>query len=1034
MYKIIDYLVDRGLVVLLISLFLILLGSYVTFNKINREAFPNVNLDKIQINVAQPGASPEEMERLVIIPIEQELKTLDGIDKTNSTAFPGSARIDLELDPDASNRKTIANDVQLAVDRARLPQSLPDDPVVTEIDGRVFPIIQLAISAPRNELAMKMLGDKIEEDLLHIDGVARIQVQGDRNAEIRIVVKPDKLKQHRVTIGDIANLLRSWNINSSGGNIDTVDGQRVVRIVGEYKNAEDVKKLVLRANEYGHGLTIADVADVSVQLEKATMYQDVAGKPAVHMIVLKKTDADIISTVDKIKQYLKVDLPKRYGDDISVDSFEDFSRFARLRLGVLTNNGMVGIVLVLISLVVFLRASVAISTTLSLPIVFLSGLFILYMSGMTLNLISMMGFIMVLGMLVDDAIMIGENIAYHMEKGVPAHQAAVKGSMELISPVTTTIMTTVIAFVPLLFMSGIIGKFVFSIPIVVITLLVLSWLESFLILPNHVSHLTHAGRKVPERKWLLGLENVYAAVLRWAIRHSWITILLTILMFVGSIALATHMKFRLFPPVGIEQYMVRATAEPGINLEQMQRKLIAVDKYMRSRINPEYLETTLVTSGQIAKDSGDPIVLRGSRFGQIRAIYIPAVLREEHDALKDMMLLSHELPKKFPELAFAFEELKPGPPTGRALQVELSGFDFNDADAAAKNLIQFLRGVKGVTTIESDAQPGDKEIRVTVDHGLAAYAGVDLATIADHVNAAGDGLRVSTTRWGSEEVDITIRFPEQRVAGQLAHLQQLQIPNKRGGLVRLDKIARFSETEGYSTIRHAENVRVLNVLANIDPEILTSVQINKLVAEQQDKWLGEYKDKVNVKFGGENEKNEESVADLKTAFLFAMLGILFLLAIQFNNLSYPIAVMLAIPFGIIGVILSFYLHDLFWKPMPLSFMSLLGTVALSGVVVNSSLVLLVFVQRFIQEGMNYKEAIIQAGRRRLRAVILTAATTIFGLLPTAYGWGGLDPFVSPMALALSWGLIFSTLITLIVIPAIVSAVMGARQYLRSLRH
>jgi multidrug efflux pump subunit AcrB len=293
---------------------------------------------------------------------------------------------------------------------------------------------------------------------------------------------------------------------------------------------------------------------------------------------------------------------------------------------------------------------------------------------------------------------------------------------------------------------------------------------------------------------------------------------------------------------------------------------------------------------------------------------------------------------------------------------------------------------------------------------------VDLATAARHVRAAVGGLVVSTTRRGTEEIDITIRYPENNV-DQIKQLHELLIPNQREGLIPLSRIARFVEHPGFTTIRHKSGIRVVNVVADINTEVITSSGINKLVAEKEPEWIGDAVNKVQVKYGGEEEKNQESFEGLKYSFAFALVGIFFILAIQFNNLSYPVVVMFSIPFGAVGIILSFFLHDIFWKPMPLSFFSTMGMVALSGVVVNSALVMLVFIQRKLKEGMAFHEAIIHAGRRRLRAVLLTATTTVVGLLPTAYGWGGMDPFVSPMALALSWGLAFATLITLFVIPA-----------------
>lgn len=1027
MKAIIDYLVHRGLVVNLISISVLLMGVVAVLS-INREAFPNVNLDKILVDVAYPGATPVEVERLVITPIEKELKSLAGIDKMISVAFPGSGRITLELDPYATNRKRLVSDVQLAVDHAELPADLPTDPITTEVDGAVFPVIRLAISAPLSKLEMKRLGDRIEDDLLSQDGIAKVIVQGDRKAEIRIVVDPEKMQQQRISVGELASLLRKWNINASGGEIDTDEGQKSIRIVGEFQTPKDVSSLVIRANEKGKGVTIGDIASVTENLAQASTYYDVEGKSALSMMVLKKSDADIITTVDNLKQYLD-EIPRRYGNNVEVSTFQDFSQFARLRLSVLTNNGMVGLVFVFISLVLFLRPSVAFTTTIGLPIVFLGGLYFLYASGMTLNLISMMAFIIVLGMIVDDAIIIGENITYHMEQGEPPLKAATIGALELLGPVTTTVMTTMVAFLPMLFMTGIIGKFIISIPIVVMLLLFISWLESFLILPSHVVSFANPKKKPKERAWLIKLEDGYANLLEKVINHHWATVGIgaAIIILTAFLLMSGRMTFQLFPAAGVNEYLVRVTAPAGTSLEKMQKHLISIDSNLRKNIKPAYLETTLLGSGQIAVDEGDPLTQRGGRFGQIRVIYILAVSRPDHDALDDMRKLSKIIPDLYPGLEIAFTELKSGPPTGRPLQVELSSYDDQVTNATAKRLINFLGTVEGVTAVDSGLKPGDQEIHIVFDKGLAAYAGVDLATAASHVRAAVDGLRVTTTRQGTEEIDITIRYPKNK-KDELTSLKELHIPNERGGLVPLHRIARFDQHTGYTTVRHKAGIKIQSVVADIDTSIITSRAINKLVADKQSEWTGDAAKKVKIHYGGEEEKNLESIIGLAKSFGFALIGIFFILAIQFNNLKYPILVMMAIPFGAIGIIVSFFLHDIFWRPMPLSFFSMLGMVAMSGVVVNSSLILLVFVQRAIKEGHELKEAILLAGRRRLRAVLLTAVTTVVGLLPTAYGWGGMDLFVSPMALALSSGLIFATVITLLALPSMFLAAHDIRQW------
>ncbi|VAW96545.1 Acriflavin resistance protein [hydrothermal vent metagenome] len=1025
MKTIIAFFVQRSLVVNLISIFVIVIGIYASF-VINREAFPNVNLDQISITISYPGSSPEEVELLVITPIEQELKSIDGIDKMTSVSFPARGTIVLELDSKSSNRERMISDVQLAIDQAKLPLDLPYDPYVLEIDGRVFPIIQLAISAPVTDLELKRLGDRIKDDLLDIRGVSKVQILNNRKSELRILVDPQKLKSNRISIGDLQRILKSWNINAPGGEINTPQGQKSLRIVGQFKDPTDAENLIIRSNEFGEGIRLGDIATISEELEKPTEYYDVNGKPALVMLVMKKADGDIIESVKQIRSYLAL-ISKKYGSDVKVSTFQDFSEKAQLRLSVLTTNGIVGLFLVFICLILFLRPSVALTTTWGLPIVFLSGLFLLHSIGVTLNLVSMLGFIMVLGMIVDDAIIVGENITFHMEEGVSPPKAATLGAYELMGPVSTTVLTTVAAFLPMLFMSGIIGKFIVSIPIVVISLLLLSWLESFFILPSHVSEFTHAHRNVKERAWLIKFENIYAYVLDKSLKHRVLTVMLSFLILIASIIMSANlMKFELFPSEGVEEFYIHATAKRGTSLQDMQAILHEINTEVRRNLDQTKLESIVITAGKMALDSvNDPLTQRGSRFGQLHIIFTPTLLRPEHDAQTEMNRILDILITEFLNLDISLHAKKPGPPTGRALQVEIISEQFDLSKKVAKNLKKYLENIKGVKSIETDLRRGDDELRIILDRKKAIYAGVDLATVSTHVRAIASGLRVSTIRRGKEEIDVTIRLPDD-ISKNVDYLKTIEIPNNRNGLIPLNKISRIEQVPAVATVRHSEGRQVLRVMANVDPKVITSLSLNRMVKNNKDIWLGNTKENVSVNFGGEQEKNQESFESLGIAFLFALIGIYFILAIQFNHIGYPFAVMLAIPFGAVGVILSFYVHDLLWKPMPLSFFSTMGMVALTGVVVNSSMILLVFIQRALKQGVNAYDAIMQAGRRRLRAVVLTAITTVVGLLPTAYGWGGMDPFVSPMALALSWGLIFATLVTLITIPALMAILLRAK--------
>jgi multidrug efflux pump subunit AcrB len=1004
----IAFFVRRGLLVNMLSGMLLLGGIYAAMN-IQREAFPSVNFDLVVIGAAYPGASPQELEQLVAMPIERELKGIDGIKKTTSTSYPGTMEIIIQVDPNYTDRSRFVSDVQQAVNRAVLPDDLPRDPFVKEIKSEQTPVISFSIFGPIPDLELKHIANKIEDDLLALPGVSKVNVKGDRKEEIRITLIPEKMQKHHVSTEDVINLIRKWNVNAPGGQLKTKGGLKTIRVNGEFTSAEDAATLVIRANEFGEALYLSDIADVTQTLEKPRKYVDAMGEPAMNFTVVKQADADIITVVDEVRKYLP-NIPQHYGEAIQVRAYMDFSINTRIRLNVLTSNGAIGLILVLLTLFTFLRPAVAFTTAWGLPIIFFSGLLVLFLMGTTLNLLTMFGFIIVLGLMVDDAIIIGENATYHMEKGLSPTEAAIKGTQELLGPVTATVLTTVVAFLPMMFMEGIIGKFVYSIPVVVVILLIFSWVEAIFILPNHVADFANPNAHPKERRLLVWMTDLYEKLLRWALKLRYLTIALTLAAFVGSIALAGIVKFQLFPPGAEDQFYLQVTLPAGSSLEDTRHVLSKMDKEVRKHVPEELLETTVAVAGDNSANEQEALKQIGDRFGYLKVILTSFAVRDI-SAYKVMDDVKGGMQGMFPDVEINYVMLKGGPPTGRALQVEITGSD-EHREASGRALIALLESIDGVHSVESGLLAGEPEIHIEVDRKLAAYANVDLASIATHIRAAFDGIPVSTLKQGIEEVDVTIRFPE-TAQRDVNTLKKLLIPNRQGGLVPLERVATFKQVPGLTSIRHKDGLRVLNVTAEVNEDIITSKALNDVVKSKDKAWLSS-SDIVDVKYvmGGEQEKTDESVQGLIFSFIFALLGIFVILAIQFNRISYPFLVMFAIPFGVIGIVVGLYLHG-----EPLSFMSLMGFVALTGVVVNSSLVLAVLIQREFAEGKPWFEAIIHGGRRRFRAVVLTALTTVVGLLPTAYGWGGMDPFVAPMALALSWGLIFSTVITLFAIPA-----------------
>ena len=1006
MKTIISFFVRRGLVVNLLSIMLLLGGLYAAKN-IQREAFPSVNFDVISVSAVYPGTSPKEIENLLLTPLEREIKGIDGIDNIYSTAYAGSMQMTIRVDPNYKDRSRLVSDIQQAINRTTLPSDLPSDPTIFEVKSEQAPVLGFTVLGDVSPLELKHLSTMIKDDVLDLDGVSHVFIQGDLKEEIRIVLDPKRMRAQRVSIQDIIQLIQNWNINAPGGRLKEDKGQRIIRITGEFTSAEDAGNLVIRSNDRGQSLYLKDVADVQLALERPRRMVAAQGKTAVNMIVMKKGDADIIDLVDRVRAYLDT-IPEQY--HLDVHAYHDLSLITRLRLGVLTSNGAIGLALVLLTLLLFLRPAVALTTAWGLPIIFFSGLALLYLSGVTLNLLTMFGFIMVLGLMVDDAIIIGENATWHMERGLSPEQAAITGTLELLGPVTATVLTTIVAFLPLMYMDGIIGKFIYSIPVVVIVLLAFSLVEAIFILPNHIRDIANPNKHPRERVIFNWFSNIYAKVLAIAVKLRYITILLTIAGLVATALLAGQMRFQLFPSGAESEFYLRVNAPIGTTLEQTFDALNKIDAEVRKRIPKDILETTTLVAGENSADQREALKQVGDRFGFVRVILTPFTQRET-SAYDVMDNIEKDIPALFPKLRISFAMQSSGPPVGRALQVEISGSDSAAKIRVAKRLEALLHTIAGATAIESDLQPGQKELHIVLDRAKAAYAGINLKTAALHIKAAFDGVRVSTLKQGKEETDVTIRYPES-AQHDLNTLMQIEIPNPRGGLIPLSRLAHVEESDGTSSIRHKNGEHIINVSAEVDRKTITSKELNDQVKLRIDEWLGDDSKHVHYFLSGEQERSKESVQGLIFSFLFALIGIFIILAIQFNRLSYPLLVMFAIPFGAIGIVVGFFIHG-----QPISFMAMMGFVALTGVVVNASLVLAVFIQRELEAGKAWREAIIESGQRRLRAVLLTTITTVVGLLPTAYGWGGFDPFVAPMALALSWGLLFSTVITLFSIPA-----------------
>ena len=672
-------------------------------------------------------------------------------------------------------------------------------------------------------------------------------------------------------------------------------------------------------------------------------------------------------------------------------------------------------------LVLFLNVRIALLTAIGLPIAFCATIAVMGLFGLSINLITMFGLIIVLGMLVDDGIIVAENCSRHLDNGLSSKEAAIVGTSEVAKPVITTVITTIAAFSPLLFMEGMLGKFIWGIPLVVMIALGASLFEALIILPSHFADFVHFGKNKfksrEELPWFKKIVSFYTGLITKALSRRYWVFSGLILVFIITILFATRMPFVLFSSEdGVEQFYIRAEAPVGTNIYTMNKLIQQVEEKV-AKLPKNQLEAYTTSVGSIGETwMFDPYGKSGGHTAQIIVYLTPYTQRKMKvnkiiDTLREKIKGIQGFDKVY------FEKHEGGPPVGKAVAVQVRGEKFSVLEKISNEIMEFLKSIKGVSDITSDYEIGRGEVRVVINEEQAARAYISVGDIASSVRYAFKGGVATSIKpvKAEEEIDVIVRFPES-YRSKRAAFGKIFIPNKFGNLIPLNKVARLEDKLSMTRIRHLDGKRVITVRADVDNKNITSLKANKAL-ESKFKNLPKKYPGYRIKYAGEQEENVKSARSFVRAFGLAAFFIFLILAASFNSLIQPIIVMMAIPFGLIGVIWAFIFHGL-----PLSFFMMMGIIGLTGIVVNDSIVLVEFINNLRRKGVDRRDSIVKAGQLRLRPVLLTTITTSLGLAPTAYGiWGG-DPFLKPMALTIVWGIICATLLTLIVLPCIYAIV------------
>ena len=1021
MNRLIEYFAKQGTFVNLLSVFVFVMGILAILG-IRREVFPNVDMDLVTISIIYPGASADTVERLITNPLEQDLKEVEGVKKNSSVSSEGIAFFIYQIDPDQTSTSKAKDEIKDVVDAfTELPDGA-EQPVVDVVNSKQTPTIEVALSSDRSEAHVRKAAKELERILTEeVKDLAKVNLSGVRDLEFRVEIKAEQLSKYQLSIVEVVRAIARNNINLPGGKLEgTLEGgfkETIIRTIGEYASQEDIEQVVVRANAVGEAIKVADIAKVFPDFETEKTQYRINARGAMSLTLLKKEKGDAIDMVQDIKEVIEAH-KDQLGEGIYIDYINDQSYYVQRRISVLANNLFWGLGLVLIILSLVLPFRVGLITSFGIPFSFLGAIIYFYTQDLSINLISMMGLIIVVGMLVDDAVVITENAQRLREEGTPPMKAAILGTQQMWAPVTVSVLTTVLAFAPLMYMSGIFGKFVKHIPLGVIVALLISLLECFFILPHHL----HAWGGKPKngevpKGVLTNLWDRYALPAYSSIIGKILTgryvVLVLVFAFVGLTGgfAVKYMKFILFPPGGIENFSINLEGPNGSSLQNTSQLAETIETQLLKYIHEHELEDITTKVGEQRQGPNDPRAKQGSEFAQIKVYLTPETERQRiaDDIIADLKKQVTIDPRI---RLLTYEQQAGGPPVGKPVSIGVRGKSYDEILPVVRRVEKLLTETKGVSDILNSFVEGKEEIHVKVNQTRMTTAGLTLEDVAQAVRASIDGLVATSIKQLNEEIDIRVSL-SQKDRENVATLDEILIPNSRGNLIHLKNIASFTTTRGIAAYQHKQNQREVLVTAEIDTDLTSSSEVNQKVMNASKDLLSGY-DGLSLDFGGENEDTEESLASLKKAFFVAVFLIAIILIMLFKNLYQPLVVMSTIPLGAISVIWSFSMHG-----MPLSFLGMIGVVSLAGVIVNNAIVFVDFINQHRGDGLSSRDSIIQAAKNRLRPIFLTTVTTVAGILPTAYGLGGKDAFVVPIAMALGWGLLFGSILTTVVLPALV---------------
>ncbi|MBD3170828.1 MAG: AcrB/AcrD/AcrF family protein [candidate division Zixibacteria bacterium] len=1016
MKKIITHFVKYPVWNTVLMLSVVLFGL-ISMSNIRMSFFPEIQPDTINIQVTYPGASPDEVAEGVVLKIEENLDGLEGIERITSVSRENFGQVTVEITRNAELDKVL-NDVKNAVDRINSFPAGIEEPVIFEQKFRSR-ALSIVLYGTTDRYNLKYISEQLRDELLATDEISQVTIEGLPLLEFSIEVSESEMRRYGITFDEIAAAVRTMNVNISGGKIETPTEEILIRSWGRAYHPEGLYYIPVRENPDGSIIYLGDIAEINEQWENVPDKSYYNGNPAVILNIDQAEQEDILAIADKAKEIVAEFESEHTA--IKAEILDDRTIPLEQRIQLLIKNGIIGLVLIVLTLGFFLKLRLSWWVAVSIPFSFAGMFIVAWLWGITINVISLFGMILVVGILVDDAIVVGENIYAEYEKGKKAMRAAIDGTMQVIAPVSTAVTTTVLVFLAFFFLDGMLGKFYWQMSLVVIASLVFSLVEAFLILPGHLafSKALQPQKSVPKiRRKIEGAikyltHGLYAPALRKAMEHKWITIMVPVAFVMLTIGLVGGglIGVTFFPYIDQDRVPVNLSLVPGTQEAKVDSILARIEtvcwevneEMSAGREDGEDIITGIKRDigtndfGESGSHAGRLLVqlLEGEQR-DLESIVIANRIREEVGPVPEAQNITYGVVSFF----------------GKPVSVSLLGTDFEQLDKARGMLVDRLEDFETLTDVTDSYQRGRREIDIKLKP--RAYAlGLSLQDIVGQVRQGFFGYEVQRIQRGRDEIRVWVRYsPEDR--SSLDFLDEMRVRTPSGEEYPFGELADYSIKRGITTINHLNRMTEIKVEANMAdvqddlPPILAEIREDVLPG------ILSQVEGVKASFEGQSRDQAKLQSSMAVAFPLALLGMFILVILVFRSFAQAVIIFSLIPIGMLGAIWG---HGI--QGMQVSMLSLAGIIALSGIIVNDSIILVDQVNRYLREGQKVFDAVFNASMSRMRPILLTTLTTSLGLAPLIMETSRQAQFLIPMAISVAYGLIFGTFVLLLILPATV---------------